>query len=397
VFRSFVFTLLREPTCVKSARMAIYFLFYAYLCLIYAHNCVFSAHASFESNANKSRKPALSGTSQLQPTWLRTGSRRDGNAHRPKSQGVFLELTGLPAMNWSSPLGPISATVHTANPSLAVDWHTHWQAALCLVDNGTLAAEHAGRRFSSEPGTLLLFVPGETRAFRNQENASARLLVLSFRITSAASNEFRPLLELAPDERVIKVSAGQQRTFCDFFFKIAFEQDISASPSLGNSAAASAWLALTLTSVMRWTLAFRQATRLPEVPEEVNRPCFDLWQKIHRHALQTKAAEPMLVSQNPMHDSLRHRFRKTFGVSPRRLLIRLRMERAKQLLRASNLSIKEIAQELGYSRQHEFARAFRNYFGVSPSQSRGQGKNIPIAALASIKTGAAMPTELRLR
>ena len=41
--------------------------------------------------------------------------------------------------------------------------------------------------------------------------------------------------------------------------------------------------------------------------------------------------------------------------------------------RASNLSVKEIAREIGYCRQHEFARAFRRHFGATPSEWRRQG------------------------
>jgi transcriptional regulator GlxA family with amidase domain len=52
--------------------------------------------------------------------------------------------------------------------------------------------------------------------------------------------------------------------------------------------------------------------------------------------------------------------------------MRLRMNRAKQLLRTSNLSIKEVAQELGYMRQHEFTRAFSRALGKSPSEWRSE-------------------------
>ena len=76
----------------------------------------------------------------------------------------------------------------------------------------------------------------------------------------------------------------------------------------------------------------------------------------------------MIFGLNPCHDSLRHRFRKRFGISPQGMLIRLRMDRAKELLRTSNLSVKEIAYELGYSRQHDLTRAFHKYTGTSPSE-----------------------------
>ena len=250
-------------------------------------------------------------------------------------------------------------------------------------------AEHAGRRLSPEPGTILLFAPNEDPGFWNQGGAPTQLLVLSFRIASVASAEFRPLLGLAPHERIVKLSMASSGLSAIFSTRSRFKRSISSSPSVGNGTAASAWLALALTSVMRRIFTYRQGTHLPEVAEEVDRACYELWQSVHRHAHQTKAAEPMLLSQDPAHDSLRHRFRRIFGVSPHSLLVRLRMERGKELLRASNLSVKEIAQELGYSRQHEFARAFRSHFGVSPSEWRGRGKEIPIAALATIRTANA--------
>jgi transcriptional regulator GlxA family with amidase domain len=38
------------------------------------------------------------------------------------------------------------------------------------------------------------------------------------------------------------------------------------------------------------------------------------------------------------------------------MLTRLRIDRAKELLRTSTLSVKEIAYQLGYSRQHAFIK-----------------------------------------
>ena len=132
-----------------------------------------------------------------------------------------------------------------------------------------------------------------------------------------------------------------------------------------TGAAIAAWLTIELVNVMRWV-----DTRLGYPVEggaEVDPQCFELWQDIHPHAREATSAEPMLLSKDPAYDSLRHRSQKFFGVSPRGLLVRVRMDRAKELLRTSNLSIKEIAQELGYAQQHEFTRAFGRFFGMSPS------------------------------
>jgi two-component system response regulator YesN len=54
------------------------------------------------------------------------------------------------------------------------------------------------------------------------------------------------------------------------------------------------------------------------------------------------------------------------------MLVRLRMDRAKELLLTGGHSIKEIAHELGYLRQHDFTRAFHKCTGMSPSQWRAR-------------------------
>jgi hypothetical protein len=243
-----------------------------------------------------------------------------------------------------------------------VNWHVASYDQFRLITEGRATIGHAGRLVSAEAATLFLSRQGETHGFWNQSGA-ARLWVLKFQTSSAGRLEFSKLLELPPAERIIKLSAGQQHLFCDIFLKIAFEE---RRDGCFNTAAVAAWLTIQLVNVMRWADA--RPGNPVEDGQEVDLQCFELWQNIHRHAREATSAEPMMLSKDPAYDSLRHRFQKSFGVSPRGLLVRLRMDRAKELLRTSNLSIKEIAQELGYSQQHEFTRAFGRFAGVSPSE-----------------------------
>jgi AraC-like DNA-binding protein len=48
----------------------------------------------------------------------------------------------------------------------------------------------------------------------------------------------------------------------------------------------------------------------------------------------------------------------------------LRMQRAVQLLNSTNLSIKAIGDQLGFSDQFYFSRAFTKLHGHSPSEHR---------------------------
>ena len=67
------------------------------------------------------------------------------------------------------------------------------------------------------------------------------------------------------------------------------------------------------------------------------------------------------------------------GMSPRDMMLRLRLQHAKNLLLESSLTIKEIAERCGYVRQHEFARSFRQQTGVTPRAWRLQ----PLARLST--------------
>lgn len=61
------------------------------------------------------------------------------------------------------------------------------------------------------------------------------------------------------------------------------------------------------------------------------------------------------------------RFEVTTGLTPRAWLIRLRLERACELLKPQNQSIAEVANRVGFYDQSHFNRAFRQAFGVAPS------------------------------
>jgi AraC-like DNA-binding protein len=63
-------------------------------------------------------------------------------------------------------------------------------------------------------------------------------------------------------------------------------------------------------------------------------------------------------------------FRRVTGYAPLRYLNHLRMQRAVQLLNTTNLSIKEISDQLGFSDQFYFSRAFSRMHGHSPSEHR---------------------------
>ncbi len=64
-------------------------------------------------------------------------------------------------------------------------------------------------------------------------------------------------------------------------------------------------------------------------------------------------------------------FRETTGESPQAFIIKTRLQRARQLLRESSLTISEIAAMLGYPDVFFFSRQFKARTGQSPTEFRG--------------------------
>ena len=71
-------------------------------------------------------------------------------------------------------------------------------------------------------------------------------------------------------------------------------------------------------------------------------------------------------------------------------IIRIRLEKAAQLLKYSNDSIEQIAYSVGYKTPSSLSKQFRNHFGISPTEYRN-GKS------TSIKTIEYMETKLNIK
>jgi AraC-like DNA-binding protein len=65
-----------------------------------------------------------------------------------------------------------------------------------------------------------------------------------------------------------------------------------------------------------------------------------------------------------------HIFKSDVGMPPMRYLRGLRMERAKDLLESSFLSVKEIAYRVGLNDESHFVRDFKSTYGSSPALYR---------------------------
>jgi len=65
-------------------------------------------------------------------------------------------------------------------------------------------------------------------------------------------------------------------------------------------------------------------------------------------------------------------FKDEFGENFLEFLVRVRMENAKNMLREENVSVREVAERVGYTTPIAFIRAFKKQFGMTPGEYRRQ-------------------------
>jgi AraC-like DNA-binding protein len=70
-------------------------------------------------------------------------------------------------------------------------------------------------------------------------------------------------------------------------------------------------------------------------------------------------------------------FRDTYGMTPARYLAERRIERAQDLLRATNLTVTEVCMLVGYTSLGSFSTKFRDLVGVTPSAYQARYAETP--------------------
>ncbi|QGH36051.1 helix-turn-helix domain-containing protein [Gracilibacillus salitolerans] len=93
----------------------------------------------------------------------------------------------------------------------------------------------------------------------------------------------------------------------------------------------------------------------------------------HHHAREVTLEELEKVANISKYHLVRL-FKMTYRVTPIKYHLQIRIEKAKELIQYSELSINEIAERFGFNSIHAFSRSFKNMEGVPPSFYRKSSK-----------------------
>lgn len=96
--------------------------------------------------------------------------------------------------------------------------------------------------------------------------------------------------------------------------------------------------------------------------------------RIYQTPEQFGTVDSMLNFVRMSRSGLQHLYKKTFGVTVMTDVTCAKMQRAKELLSSTGLTVGEIAEQCGYGCTYSFLRQFKKNCGSTPTDFRKQGR-----------------------
>ncbi|HBE04837.1 MAG: hypothetical protein A2096_15570 [Spirochaetes bacterium GWF1_41_5] len=109
---------------------------------------------------------------------------------------------------------------------------------------------------------------------------------------------------------------------------------------------------------------------LPKRTSDTLTPCINY---LHTHYMMIKDINDIIPLSMISRGHFYKLFKKNTGMHPSQYLNNLRVQKAKELLRKTTLSVKNITREVGFANESYFHRLFKSITGTSPVQYRYGG------------------------
>lgn len=104
-----------------------------------------------------------------------------------------------------------------------------------------------------------------------------------------------------------------------------------------------------------------------DISEQIKLVC----QYIQKNLLNDFLLDDLAEMSNLSLSRFQHRFKEEVGIPPAEYINRSKIEKAKEMVKQDEISIQDIAYDLGFSSPLYFSTVFKKFTGVSPSAYRG--------------------------
>jgi AraC family transcriptional regulator, L-rhamnose operon transcriptional activator RhaR len=272
------------------------------------------------------------------------------------------------------PEGSLPIRLLRINQQETMDFHDHAFHELVIILNGEGEHVAGDERYKISAGDVFLLKPGTAHGYRDTLGLElVNVLYLPEKLNLplydlANSPGYHAFFDLEPAMRAqhgfrskLQVSNKQLDSLKALVKKLEHEESIKSPGRLFRMAAI-------LMQLIGQVSEYYSGTDAPNRAEVLRLG------KVISY-IETRYAKPLsldaLAKRAAMSPSTLHRaFTSSMGESPINYLITVRLDRAKELLKDTNLSITEISSRVGFRDSNYFSRIFKKKQGKSPREFR---------------------------
>jgi len=228
---------------------------------------------------------------------------------------------------------------------------------LNYITEGSGIFETSEGQFQVVPGSMLILRPGMWHRYKPDQNTGWNEHYIGFN-GDFCTNLFQ--------EGFFQVSkpvlfVGFQEGLLKLFFEII---QLVKEEKTGHQQVSSANTILILSNIL--SVVRNQEFAGKSIERKIRKACLYFRENLN----SSVNIEKLSADMNVGYSYFRQMFRKYTGISPTQYHLSLRIQKARDLLVSTDLSFKEIANELGFESYFYFSRIFKDKMGKSPMEFR---------------------------
>lgn len=264
--------------------------------------------------------------------------------------------------------------VHDLSWSMEPNRHDFFE--MVYIKKGNAVFEIAGMPADFGPNDIIIIKPRQSHKFVVRSQSSCEFIVLYFKFENRRTHEFS---EASLEDFLNFVSGKDSGAFISL--KVSHKNDIivllnriiteRSSHEIGNEFLSQLlimelFVLISRALKMEWENSIK--AKSPKLKELIQIAVKYINNNYERNISLADISKFVFLSSS----YFTRAFKEEMGISPISYLLKVRIERAKELLSDTTLRVSEIALSVGFSNQQRFNEIFRKHAKMAPLQYRKQ-------------------------
>ncbi|MDF2522796.1 MAG: AraC family transcriptional regulator [Clostridiales bacterium] len=262
------------------------------------------------------------------------------------------------------------------DPNWSMEPNMHEVYEMVYMKKGNAIFEISGKSTPLGPNDIVIIKPNQPHRFIVKSEMGCEFIVLNFKFENTKSGEFSDIslsdfLNFVSSKDAgpfITLKVSQKNEIITLLNRILREKESNeiASDFLKHLMVMELFVLISRALKMEWENSIKNKS--PKIKELVQAAVSYIQNNYERDISLADIAKFVFLSPSYFIRA----FKEEMGISPINYLLKIRIERAKELLEETESKISDIALNVGFSNQQRFNEIFKKHVKMTPLQYRKQ-------------------------